>query len=71
MDGVEIPRSFTYEGVKAVIENGVSRDLLKAEMAALVHAENPAHESYRLDQAQILQIANLVGKQGLIDRGLL
>lgn len=70
-DGVRIPRSFTYEGVEAVIENGVSRDLLKAGMATLAQAPDAASEIYVLNQAQIGVITSLVGRQRLIDLGLI
>lgn len=70
-DGVRIPRSFTYEGVAAVIENGVSRDLLKAGMATLMEAPDAANEAYVLNEAQIGVVAGLVGRQRLSDLGVM
>lgn len=71
LDGVRIPRRFNYLGVEAVIENGVSRDILKANLATLVPAPNPADEMFHLSDLQIRDIEILVGKKMLEDRGLL
>ncbi|QCL83358.1 GIY-YIG nuclease family protein [Agrobacterium pusense] len=70
-EGVQISRTFVYEGVRAVIENGVSRDLLKANMAALVPANDPTDEKYLLSGEQVRLIERLVGRQHLTERGLL
>lgn len=70
-EGVRISRTFVYDGVKAVIENGVSRDLLKANMATLVEANNPIDEKYQLSAGQVHLLASLVGRQHLTERGLL
>lgn len=69
-DGVRIPRSFTFEGVEAIIENGVSRDLVKANMAILIPNADPQHEEYQMTSGQIAKIQELVGAGHLIERGL-
>lgn len=69
--GVRIPRSFVYEGVEGVIENGVARDLLKAEMAQLVPAADPRAEHFVLSADHIALIVDLIGEEALVDRGLL
>jgi uncharacterized protein len=69
--GIKIPRSFTFEGVEGLIENGVSRDLLKAGMADLVPAGDPRNEAYILSAVQLALLSDLVGSDMLIDRGLL
>ncbi|MHC2253174.1 hypothetical protein ACVILK_002866 [Bradyrhizobium embrapense] len=66
-----VPRAFTYQGVDAIIENGVSRDLIKAGMASLVRSNNPHTESFRLSESQIDLLVGLYGKEGLVERGLL
>jgi hypothetical protein len=68
---VVLPRSFSYEGVDAIIENGVASDILKSQMASLVPAANPSQESFRLSDRQIDVIVFLVGRDHLIKRGLL
>lgn len=70
-DNGPIPRSFTYQGVEAVIENGVARDILKAEMASLVQATDPSEECFILDDRQRNLIAMLYGREQLVQRGLL
>ena len=69
--GVVLPRAFTYQGVDAIIENGVSRDILKAGMASLVAAPEPAREAYALSAANIAVLTRLVGQEALSERGLL
>ncbi|MBU3260994.1 GIY-YIG nuclease family protein [Roseovarius sp. PS-C2] len=65
-----IPRSFVYEGVHAIIENGVARDLLKAKMATLVSASDPADEAFELSEQQVNMLINLVGRSRLNSIGL-
>ena len=67
---VEIPRSFVFSGVKAVIENGVARDILKAELASLVSANDPAEERFQLSERQVRQVRGLIGTKVLEERGL-
>jgi len=71
VDGVRIPRRFTYEGVSAVIENGVARDMLKAGMASLVSTPNALDEHFVLNSQQVGIIIGLLGAEMLIDRGLI
>ncbi len=66
-----LPRSFSYQGVRAVIENWVARDILKAGMAELVPNTFPADEGFRLGRSEIAIIAELIGKQALVERGIL
>jgi hypothetical protein len=69
--GVQIPRSFVYQGVEGIIENGVARDILKAQMAHLVPAADPRDERFALTAAHIALIVDLIGEKALADRGLL
>lgn len=66
-----IPRRFTYEGVEAIIENGVARDILKAGLATLRPAADPRDEVFELDSVQAKAIEGLVGRAMLEARGLL
>lgn len=68
---VPISRCFAYNGVQAIIENGVARDILKAGMATLLPSSDASSERFALSAAQVQIIVDLVGKQQLIDRGLL
>lgn len=69
--GVTLPRAFSYEGVAAIIENGVSRDILKAGMASLVANADPAAEAFSLSEQNIALLSSLVGREALVRRGLL
>lgn len=68
---VTLPRAFTYQGVDAIIENGVSRDILKAGMANLMPADNPRLEGFRLTALQVELLVDLYGRPGLLARGLI
>ncbi len=68
--GVRLPRAFEYEGVTAIIENGVSRDLVKAGMAELIASTDPQLEFFRLAASHGSIIERLVGRHRLIDLGL-
>lgn len=68
---VEVPRRFTFEGVESVLENGVCRDILKADMAKLIPAKNPEDETFILGLHQIEMIKKLYGIERLSQFGLL
>lgn len=68
---MHIPRSFSYEGVKGIIENGVARDLVKAGMATLIPALSPIDEAFELNEQQIRLLINLVGRDQLHGIGLI
>ena len=69
--GVKIPRAFSYQGVAAIIENGVARDLVKAGMATLIAGGTAAEEAFALDAGHVDLLTQLVGRDALVERGLL
>ena len=69
--GVRLPRAFSYQGVDAIIENGVARDIAKAKMADLIASADPRRELFNLSAEQIGLLATLVGRTSLSERGLL
>lgn len=68
---MSLPRAFTYQGVDAIIENGVSRDLVKAGMASVVSCDNARGEVFRLTSFQVELLTQLYGTERLMERGLL
>ncbi|MBI1209877.1 MAG: GIY-YIG nuclease family protein [Alphaproteobacteria bacterium] len=68
---VRIPRRFTFEDVNAIVENGVSRDILKAGMATLIPSSDPSAEAFALSAPQVGIMVSLVGREMLAERGLL
>ena len=70
-DITEVPRTFNYEDVIGIIENGVARDILKAGMASLISADNPIDERFVINTKQLDIIINLVGYRHLTERGLM
>jgi len=71
VEGVMLPRRFVYQGVEAIVENGVCRDILKAEMAQLVGATDPRDERFRLDAQHVGTLVRLIGREPLTNRGLI
>lgn len=69
--GVRVPRIFSYQGIVAIIENGVARDLVKAQMATLIPGADPTQEAFELKAGHIDLLARLVGRDELGRRGLL
>ena len=69
--GVRLPRAFSYQGVEAIIENGVARDIAKAGMADLIGSEDPRREAFSLSADHVVLLATLVGKVSLAERGLI
>lgn len=69
--GAELPRMFVYDGVTGIVENGVSRDILKAGMADLVDSPDPRGEKFKLSADHVALITRLYGRENLIERGLI
>lgn len=67
----EIPRAFEYEGVEAIIENKVARDILKLGLAELVCAQDPVNERFRLNHEHCTLIKKLYGEDQLVELGLI
>src|SRR3546814_11087091 len=68
--GAQIPRRFMYEGVDAIIEHGVARDIIKAGIASLITAIDPRSALCPLDMTQAKLLRHLVGHGQLAVRGL-
>jgi hypothetical protein len=72
IEGSIIPRGFEMNGRPLVIENGVSRDMLKAEMIAVeIGAAKPEREMFRLTNVGCAAILHFVGREKLVDLGVL
>lgn len=69
--GIRIPRTFEFQGVEGIIENGVSRDLVKAGLAVCKPAADPKDEVFLLDQNQLELLVSLVGFDQLRAIGLI
>lgn len=69
--GAIIPRSFRFQDVDGVIENGVASDLVKADMAELIPAIDPGDEAFRLNERQFTALVSLYGREKLTALGLL
>lgn len=68
---VRLLRAFRYQGVDAVIENGVARDILKAGMADLEEGVTPLTECFTLNRRHLDILTDLVGREMLVNRGLI
>jgi hypothetical protein len=69
--GVIIPRLFDIEESPYVIENGVSRDMLKAGMIELIPGDKPELEKFRVTNLGYEAIIKLIGQARLEDLGVL
>ena len=71
-EGSILPRLFEMNGRPLVIENGVSRDMLKAGMIAIeTGATKPEREMFRLTNAGCAAILRFIGRGQLVDLGVL
>lgn len=68
---IKIPRCFNYQGVTGIIENGVSRDILRAGLATLQTARNPKEECFLLNTNQTTMLINTYGHNELLKRDLI
>jgi len=69
-DGAIIPRVVTVDDVDAFVENGVSCDIAKSQMAALISATAPEDEGFLLNAVQSSQIIEFLGRQRCEDLGI-
>jgi hypothetical protein len=70
--GSILPRLFEMDGRPLVIENGVSRDMLKAGMIVVeAGATKPECEMFRLTDAGCAAILRFLGREQLVDLGVL
>ncbi len=72
LDGpARLPRRVAVNGGEAFVENGVARDIVTSNMAAIVPADNPADESFDLTREQAAAVVGLIGRKKAFELGLL
>ena len=64
----DIPRP---DHVEAIIERGVSRDILRAGLADLVPARNVIDECFEMTKTQVAVMSSIVGEEAMSLRGLI
>jgi hypothetical protein len=64
-----IPRSFAIQGNSYVIENGVSKDMLKAQMINVLPARKPQEERFQLTVQGHEAVLSLIPRSRLEDLG--
>jgi hypothetical protein len=70
--GSVLPRVFEMNSRLFVIENGVSRDMLKAGMTSIEPGSTkPEEEMFRLTSAGYAALVRFIGRKSLIDIGIL
>lgn len=70
--GSIIPRRFQINSRSFVIENGVSRDMLKARLITVdAGAKSPERELFRLTPTGYTAIVEFIGRDKLVDLGIL
>lgn len=67
----EIPRKVEVEGVKGYVENGVSCDIAKSNLASVIAASTPVDEVFVLNAQQARSVIGFIGQRKAIDLGLI
>jgi hypothetical protein len=70
-EGCILPRLLMLGDSEYVIENGVGKDILKVDMAALIPARLPKNESLRLNRHGLEYILKTIDRNLLLDAGVL
>lgn len=71
-EGVLLPRRFAMNNRSFAIENGVSRDMLKAGMIVVeTGATKPENELFRLTSVGCAAALSFIGRRQLVDLGIL
>jgi len=66
-----IPRTVVVDGVDGFIENGVSADITKSEIATLIPHQNPEREAFEISTSQLDTICKFIGDQRCVDLGVI
>lgn len=66
-----IPRTFVYDGIPGILENGVSNDIIGTGIAEIVSAADPADEQFRITVEGANTIRSLLGAELLYTLGLI
>lgn len=69
--GALIPRTFVYDGIPGILENGVSNDIIGTGLAEIVSALDPAGEQFRVTVEGANTIRSLLGAKLLDTLGLI
>lgn len=69
--GAIIPRTFVYDGIPGILENGVSNDIIGTGLAEIVSAENPEDETFRVTDEGTGLVRRLLGSELLETLGLI
>lgn len=68
---LKIPRCFIYKSVTGIIENGVSRDILRAGLAIVQPTDDPRDEIFTLNASQVKMLIHTYGHDELLKRDLI
>jgi hypothetical protein len=71
VDGCVIPRRLRIADTDYIIENGVGKDILLVNLAELVPANQATDEAFRLSVKAIEYVVSTVGRDLLLDAGIL
>ncbi len=66
-----IPRRMKIGGINSIIENGVSRDIIKSGLALMDPDSNPTDEIFILSEKSVQYVVSCIDKSILLDAGIL
>lgn len=69
--GAEIPRTFIYNGISGILENGVANDIIGTGIAEIISAQDPADERFGVTVGGAKVIRRLLGERLLDTLGLI
>ena len=69
--GALIPRTFVYDGIPGILENGVSNDIIGTGLAEMVSAPDAEDEQFRVTVKGANTIRSLLGANLLETLGLI
>lgn len=69
--GAEIPRTFIYDGIPGILENGVANDIIGTGIAEIISAHDPADEQFCVTADGARAIRRLLGEDLLDTLGLI
>jgi hypothetical protein len=70
VEGTLLPRAFLYDGIPAILENGVANDLVGTQVIEVIPASDPSDERFRITSTGTRALQDILGAELLTTLGL-